>query len=208
MKKKNEGINFKWNYCTLRSKCNICFSFALYARNVKTTYFEVVNHCIVPSCVNICRQKVATIPDGLYVALNHTAQSILVLQIIVINRDLLGSVKRYRGNSIIIKRVLWLWAILPPLSLTKATHLALILLFWDRDSVIVPCFLTGSYFWIGKIQFGLHYWRAVERGKQQIPVKLFLNWLKSIIVFLLNIYTPLLLIWGIRYIWNVYFSSS
>lgn len=106
MKKKNEGINFKWNYCTLRSKCNICFSFALYARNVKTTYFEVVSHCIVPSCVNICRQKVATIPDGLYVALNHTAQSILVLQIIVINRDLLGSVKRYRGNSIIIKRVL------------------------------------------------------------------------------------------------------
>lgn len=55
-------------------------------------------------CLHVCGQKVATIADELYEALNHTAQPILVLQIIAINREFLGTIKRKRGNSLIIKR--------------------------------------------------------------------------------------------------------
>lgn len=55
-----------------------------------------------------CRQKVAAIPDGLSVALNHTAQSILVLHIMAINKYFLRSIKRKRGNSLIIKRIFFL----------------------------------------------------------------------------------------------------
>lgn len=84
-------------------------------------------------CLYVCGQKVATLLDALHEALNHTAKSVLVLQLIAINRDFLGTIKR--GNSLIIKRFFWLWATLPLLSLAKTLHLALLFVFSSIGTV-------------------------------------------------------------------------
>lgn len=152
-------------------------------------------------CLSVCKQKDAKIPGQLYQALNHTAQWILVLQITGVSRDFSRHSKvgkqndcglgihftflqreRQRGISLIIKNRHFASFLIDQGTPSSAAFC----LFWDRHSVIIPCFLTGSYFWAGKIQFCLHYWEPLNclwKSHYLIPVKLFLNWDKSIIMF-------------------------
>lgn len=128
------------------------------------------------ACMSLCRQKDATNPHQLYQALNHTAQS-LVLQIIGVNKDFSRCSKvgmqndcgldihftflqreRKGGNSLIIKNCHFASSLIDQGTPSSSA----LCLFWDRHSVIILFFLTGSYFWAGKIQFGLHYWEPLN----------------------------------------------
>lgn len=88
-------------------------------------------------CLHVCGQKVATIADELYEALNHTAQPILVLQIIAINREFLGTIKRKRGNSH-NQKVFLIMSHLASSFINQGTSSgSAFCLYWDRQSVIL-----------------------------------------------------------------------
>lgn len=106
-------------------------------------------------CVSLCRQKDATTPHQLYQALNHTAQSLLVLQIIGVNKDFSRCSKvgmqndcgldihftflqreRKGGNSLIIKNCHFASSLIDQ-GIPSSSALCL---FWDRHSVIILFF--------------------------------------------------------------------